>query len=249
MEKNKSKKRITTIITIIILALSINTKVKGAIAITEAGASVLTGKTISEFFDMAQQMKDPGQALEGTELDPHMATNKEWAAVSYLSNSNYGTGGAGQNNGMTVTINGNSHYSITDNITGVIDWGKTYSFTAGILSEADTNITDKTVRANGKSLIENIDNSSKVDQVDKVSLDEIAANRGWNNSVYYSQNYSDPYSVRIGLFSLMAGTFCGSNSAPWNTSRWSSRAWCEYYFPTSALIYIFVSMIFDRLFD
>ena len=217
------KIKILSITILLIITLGIINTVNGAIAIKEAGNTVLTGKTISEFFDMALQMKDAGQALEGTSLDPHMATNKEWAAVSYLSNSNYGTAGEGKNTGMTVTINWNSHYSTTDNITGVIDWGKNYSFTAGVLSEANTKITDETIKANGKSLIENIDNSSKVDQVDKVSLDEIAANKGWNNSVIYYKEYTDPYSARIGLFSLMAGGRNGSNTGPWYTMAQARR--------------------------
>lgn len=161
------KIKILSITILLIIAFGIINTVNGAIAIKEAGSTVLTGKTISEFFDMALQMKDAGQALEGTSLDPHMATNKEWAAVSYLSNSNYGTAGEGKNTGMTVTINGNSHYSTTDNITGVIDWGKLNTYTAGVLSGADTNVTNETIKANGISLINNITDDSKVDAINR----------------------------------------------------------------------------------
>lgn len=174
------KIKILSITILLIITLGIINTVNGAIAIKEAGSTVLTGKTISEFFDMALQMKDAGQALEGTSLDPHMATNKEWAAVSYLSNSNYGTAGEGKKTGLTVTINGNSHYSTTDNITGVIDWGKTHSFTAGVLSEADTKITDDTIRANGQSLINNAENLTRVEQVDKITKEEMGEIRGTN---------------------------------------------------------------------
>lgn len=204
----KKQIKIFLMFMLIILIFSLNNKVDGAIAIKEAGTSVLTGKTISEFFDMAQQMKDPGQALEGTELDPHMATNKEWAAVSYLSNSNYGTGGAGQNNGMTVTINGNSHYSTNDNITGVIDWGRNVSFTAGILSEADTKITDETIKANGQSLIENMENSSRVDSVDynKNDWESLYAGRDWyDTETRGGINFDWPYTSRHGLLGLKFG--------------------------------------------
>lgn len=175
----KKQIKICLMLILAILIFSINNKVNAAIAIKEAGTSVLTGKTISEFFDMAQQMTQAGQALEGTSLDPHMATNKEWAAVSYLSNSNYGTAGEGQNTGMTVTINGNSHYSTTDNITGVIDWGKKRSFTAGILIDADSNITNETIRANGKSLLDNYESLDKVDHIYGDYLDSIAATAWW----------------------------------------------------------------------
>lgn len=210
----KKQIKICLMLILAILIFSINNKVNAAIAIKEAGTSALTGKTISEFFDMAQQMTQSGQALEGTSLDPHMATNKEWAAVSYLSNSNYGTAGEGQNTGMTVTINGNSHYSTTDNITGVIDWGKTASFTAGILSDADTKITDETVRANGKSLI----NNSRVDIVDSLSAESVAC-LGWYGSMARKNqnNYARPYSARIGLYGMMIGYISDGMLAMWET--------------------------------
>lgn len=173
------KIKILSITILLIIAFGIINTVNGAIAIKEAGNTVLTGKTISEFFDMALQMKDAGQALEGTSLDPHMATNKEWAAVSYLSNSNYGTAGEGKNTGMTVTINGNSHYSTTDNITGVMDWGRARTFTAGLLSESNTKVTNDTIKANGKSLLNNYENSYKVDKITSVDFTSIAATSWW----------------------------------------------------------------------
>lgn len=213
----KKQIKICLMLVLVILIFSINNKVNAAIAIKEAGTSVLTEKTISEFFDMAQQMTQSGQALEGTSLDPHMATNKEWAAVSYLSNSNYGTAGEGQNTGITVTINGNSHYSTTDNITGVIDWGRTHSFTAGILSDADTKITDQTVRANGQSLITNIADDSKVDKFDMEDNSSIAVT-GWFNTglgldgaTMKGTNYDYPYSGRKGLFHFQGGRYNKNN--------------------------------------
>lgn len=214
----KKQIKICLMLVLVILIFSINNKVHAAIAIKEAGTSVLTGKTISEFFDMAQQMTQVGQALEGTSLDPHMATNKEWAAVSYLSNSNYGTAGEGKNTGMTVKINGNNHYSTTDNITGVMDWGKTGSFTAGILSDADTKITDETVRANGQSLI----NNSRVEIVDSLSAESVAC-LGWYGSMdrKKNKNYARPYSARVGLYGLCIGYTPNGNMDNWET-RYSS---------------------------
>lgn len=214
------KIKILSITILLIITLGIINTVNGAIAIKEAGSTVLTGKTISEFFDMALQMKDAGQALEGTSLDPHMATNKEWAAVSYLSNSNYGTAGEGKNTGMTVTINGNSHYSTTDNITGVIDWGKSFTFTAGVLANADANITNETVKSNGKSLIDNIQDSYKVDTLDNLgwgSQPEYAGQNYWyGNDSTCSNDYTQPYSIRSGNFSMKVGTGFGSNGPPWS---------------------------------
>ena len=206
------KIKILSITILLIIAFGIINTVNGAIAIKEAGNTVLTGKTISEFFDMALQMKDAGQALEGTSLDPHMATNKEWAAVSYLSNSNYGTAGKGKSTGMAVTINGNSHYSTNDNITGVIDWGKNRTFTAGIISTYE-NITDETVKNNGKSIIDNIGDANKVDTliIDGNYKNALAAtgwftNDAWGNwFIYGNTRYNFPYSVRKDNFGIMVG--------------------------------------------
>lgn len=230
----KKQVKLLLIVLVIGLIFSINANVKAAIAIKEAGNTVLTNKTISEFFDMAMQMKDAGQALEGTSLDPHMATNKEWAAVSYLSNSNYGTAGEGKNTGATVTINGNTHYSTTDNITGVIDWGKNNTFTAGIISKYQ-NITDETIKNNGKSIIDNIGDNSKVDIIDDNLVVKIAQ-RSWyeNTTYYYGTNPERPYTFRISLF----------RNRHWNLSRWQftkllffaiTRRCRRYYFPSNPL--------------
>lgn len=212
----KKQIKICLMLVLVILIFSINNKVNAAIAIKEAGTSVLTGKTISEFFDMAQQMTQAGQALEGTSLDPHMATNKEWAAVSYLSNSNYGTAGEGKNTGMTVKINGNNHYSTTDNITGVMDWGKTGSFTAGILSDADTKITDETVRANGQSLINNITDNKKVDVIGSSSSTEYYGGTQWFGPSLIGNDYDGPYSVRQDLLNIRIGRSIGYGAYPWS---------------------------------
>lgn len=199
------KIKILSITILLIITLGIINTVNGAIAIKEAGNTVLTGKTISEFFDMALQMKDAGQALEGTSLDPHMATNKEWAAVSYLSNSNYGTAGEGKNTGMTVTINGNSHYSTNDNITGVIDWGKNTTYAAGVIANYE-NITDETIKNNGKSILDNIGDNSKVDIIDDNLAVKIAQKSWYKNTIYYyGTNPERPYTFRSFLFGFGAG--------------------------------------------
>ncbi len=205
------KIKILSITILLIITFGIINTVNGAIAIKEAGNTVLTGKTISEFFDMALQMKDAGQALEGTSLDPHMATNKEWAAVSYLSNSNYGTAGEGKNTGMTVTINGNSHYSTNDNITGVIDWGKNTTYAAGVIANYE-NITDETIKNNGKSILDNIGDNSKVDIIDDNLAVKIAQKSWYKNTIYYyGTNPERPYTFRSFLFGFGAGYRPGDN--------------------------------------
>jgi hypothetical protein len=156
--KNQRIVRIITFI-LVISVLNINYSY-AAIQIKDTTASVLTGATISEFYDMAEEMKNAGHGLEGTTVDVKMANNYEWAAVSYFSNSNYGTGGAGKNTG--VLIEGTTHHSTNGNITGVMDWGKHYTYMAGIIaSYAETTLNSQY----GQSIIDN----AGTNRVDKFS--------------------------------------------------------------------------------
>ena len=87
------------------------------------GSNVLVNSTISNSYLLCQQMKNSGESLYGTTVKPHLATNKDWGAVSYLSNSIYGTNTEGQNTGVEVEINGVTYYSTTGNASGVMNWG------------------------------------------------------------------------------------------------------------------------------
>lgn len=217
-------KKITRILIIAIsFIILISIKSYGAVAITK-GTSVFTDRSISDFYDMCKEMKDVGQGLEGTTVDPHMATNKEWATVSYFSNSNYGTATVGKNTGIEVTIDEATYQSTNGNATGVMDWGKTITMTAGILSQyTDIQETD-TVYTNGKSIIENATNSQYVDIVDQVDYNSIARN-GWYNSQYRMENsLSYPYSVRFGLFGFNVGIGQGTNYYGYNSTTGAPNA-------------------------
>lgn len=87
------------------------------------GTDSIVNTTISNSYMLCQNMKNVGESLYGTTVLPHLATNKDWGAVSYLSNSIYGTNGTGGNTGVEVTIDGVKYYSTTNNITGVMNWG------------------------------------------------------------------------------------------------------------------------------
>lgn len=188
---------------IVFMILS-NIKSYGAVAITK-GTSVFTNRTISDFYDICREMKNAGQGLEGTSVDVHMATNKEWATVSYFSNSNYGTATQGQNKGISITIDGTDYYSTNGNATGVMNWGKKETYTAGVTDIYENIETTSTAYNNGKSIIKNATDSVHVDLVNKVSASSIAKN-GWYNSwndIKVNNNYI--YSVRLGLFGISAG--------------------------------------------
>ena len=214
----KNKRIIKILIfVIIVLLISIN-RSYAAIEIKDTTAAVFTNKTISEFYDMAEEMKNPGQGLEGSNVDVKMANNYEWAIVSYFSNSIYGTAGAGQNTGVQLTDS--THLSTNGNITGVMDWGKTVSFTAGIIKSWKNNdgtirITKDTVLENGSSII----NAADSNRVDKFTPAGIASeNFSIAKVKWYTVPWSfanagadTPFMVRTGLFGLIGGGSDGSH--------------------------------------
>lgn len=106
------------------------------------GTDSLVNTTVSNSFLLCRGMKAVGESLNGTTVDPHLATNKDWGAVSYLSNSIYGTNTLGKNTGVEVTIDNVKYYSTTTNITGVMNWGSNpnvtrYTQTALLISNYD----------------------------------------------------------------------------------------------------------------
>lgn len=185
------------------------TRSYAVIEIKDSTSPVFTNKTISEFYDMTEEMKNPGQGLEGSTVDVKMANNYEWAAVSYFSNSIYGTGGAGKDKG--VQLENSTHLSTNGNITGVMDWGNTRTFTAGIISKFnDEGVTLTT--AGGQSIInaaKNPDTSNRIDKIGSTSRESIAMMR-WYDDIenFYLGNLQDyPYSFRSGLFSFLGGNW------------------------------------------
>ena len=87
------------------------------------GTDQIVNTTVSNSYMLCQTMNAEGESLYGTTVVPHLATNKDWGAVSYLSNSIYGTNTAGKATGVQVTIDSVKYYSTTPNITGVMNWG------------------------------------------------------------------------------------------------------------------------------
>lgn len=201
MKVNKIIKILTLGIIFMILS---NIKSYGAVAITK-GTSVFTNRTISDFYDICKEMKNVGQGLEGTDVDVHMATNKEWATVSYFSNSNYGTATQGKNNGTSVTIDGTDYYSTNGNATGVMNWGKIMTYTSGVLSNYTNIGTTSTLYNNGRSIIQNATDSVHVDLINSVSRSSIGATGWYSTQTQMGENTEFPYSARRGLFGILVG--------------------------------------------
>lgn len=202
----KMKKIVIAIIFVLVsLLLSYNASYAAVIESKDSTGQVVTGGTISDFYVMAEGLKGTGQGLEGTSVDVKMANNYEWAAVSYFSNSAYGTGG-GTNSGISVS----NHYSTNGNITGVMDWGKTKTYTAGIISD----YASKTLTTAGNLTLEPTTNAilnaagtgNRVDKFPKLNHNEDIAFTGWyGNWKHCSDNANRPYSLRAGFFGFAGG--------------------------------------------
>lgn len=129
------------------------------------GKDAIVNTTVSNSYLLCQGMKDTGGSLKGATVQPHLATNKDWGAVSYLSNSIYGTNTAGGNNGLPVTINGVNYYSTTTNITGVMNWGSNpnktlWTQTSGLISnynENSSNLVTELFKNRNTKYVEYID--------------------------------------------------------------------------------------------
>lgn len=196
----KYKKLRISILFVICMTLVIAPKVNAKTSIEiKANGNIYTNKTVSEFFDESMAMKNTGESLEGSNVNVHMATNLDWAIVSYFSNSAYGTNGEGKNTGTAITIDGKTgHYSTNGNITGVMDWGMNRTYTAGLRTDYQ-DITDETIKGNISSLVANVNNSRYVD------IFPIANWRDIQSIAAYSQWYHDPLSVYTGGTNAIIG--------------------------------------------
>lgn len=196
----KYKKLGISILFVICMTLVIAPKVNAKTSIEiKANGNIYTNKTVSEFFDESIAMKNTGESLEGSNVNVHMATNLDWAIVSYFSNSAYGTNGEGKNTGTAITIDGKAgHYSTNGNITGVMDWGMNRTYTAGLRTDYQ-DITDETVKGNISSLVANVNNSRYVD------IFPIANWRDIQSIAAYSRWYHDPLSVYTGGTNAIIG--------------------------------------------
>lgn len=176
------------------------------------GSNVLVNTTVSNSYSLCQQMTRSGESLYGTTVQPHLATNKDWGAVSYLSNSIYGTNTQGQNTGTQITINGVNYYSTTGNASGVMNWGANpnkglQTQTAGInTTEPPSSISENVAELvsaamNNSNFAELLlSNQSRVG----MAMDEIS-NYSFVTVKQRDSYTSYPISLRSGLFGYKVG--------------------------------------------
>ena len=116
---------------------------------TGDGKDAFVNVSASDSFTLCRGMKtNTGESLKGSNVDVHLATNKDWGAVSYLANSIYGSNKTGGKKGTVQTINGVSYYSTTTNITGVMNWdanpnvNRRSVYTAGLVADCISGYND-----------------------------------------------------------------------------------------------------------
>ena len=177
---------------------------------TGDGKNAIVNISVSDSFTMCKGMKtNTGESLKDTGVDVHLATNKDWGAVSYLSNSIYGTNTTGGNTGITVTISGVNYYSTTTNITGIMNWGSNpnktmYTQTAGLESANSPGVSSVTELYNNRETkyVEYIDPRSAAN-TKGMAIHETSGLFG--SAISTGTWYNCPGSARKGLFSVDFG--------------------------------------------
>ena len=226
----KRKILISLIISIAILAISTISFAAVEIVPSKngAGTDAIVNVTVSDSYLLCRGMKNIGESLYGcgANVEPHLATNKDWGAVSYLSNSIYGTNTTGGNTGKTVSINGVSYYSTTPNITGVMNWGSNpnstrITHTAGLCSDYQTNnyITELVSNSSTKFVeLINISTFNATTNAGMALSENISAGTPKNNGSRQAHSVT----LRLGMFgynirnnsgSLSIATYGGETSS------------------------------------
>ena len=204
------KKKVKIINIVMLLSIVALLPKSNAALVSKSGTSALVNTTVSNSYLLCQGMKGVGESLygSGSNVQPHLATNKDWGAVSYLSNSIYGTNTKGGNNGLTVSINGTNYYSTNGNTSGVMNWGTKYTQTAGLINNCTSgndNIMELYNNRNTK-YVEYIDARSEAN-TKGMSTNEI---KGIYDSTYGSGiDTNFPCSTRFGLFGYRFGDSSG----------------------------------------
>ena len=97
------------------------------------GTNAHTNISISEAYEYCFKLRENSNTstLGDNKLDPHLSLNKDWGAVAYLSYSGYGK--VRSSSAPTVSINSRSYTTTTGNKTGVLDLGKSNTFTSSFV--------------------------------------------------------------------------------------------------------------------
>ena len=202
-------RRLKIISIVMLLSIVVLLPKSNAALVSKPGTSPLVNTTVSNSYLLCHKMKGLGESLygAGSNVQPHLATNKDWGAVSYLSNSIYGTNTTGGNTGITVTISGVNYYSTTTNITGVMNWGinpnvRRFTQTAGLINNYSLGSNNVTELYNNRE-------TKYVEYINPTSVEDSNGMSIKSYGFYTGTDTAHPGSMRNGLF---MGNF-GANNA------------------------------------
>ncbi len=194
-------RKVLKLISIIILTMLLSTiaTISNAGVEVKSGTTPYTSITVSGSYQVCFDMRYGG-TLGSNSLDPHLTTNADWAAAAYLGLSDYGDVRDGD--GTSVTIDGTSYNSTTNNITGVMNMGKTFTQTASLFPGAST--------SSYRTALENNINTKYVETLGTTMEDATNKGRaygetsGWYGSLSYYPSTGWPVEIRKDVLS-----FCG----------------------------------------
>lgn len=233
---NMKNKIITNLILLVSLSVVLSPIVNAASQIeiipTEQG---MRNVNVSTAFVTCRNLDSTSSTLGTTGLDPHLTTNLDWGAVSYLANSNYGVGAnghtietqgkAGKKITVTEKVGNNNvdytYYSTTGNATGIMDWGAnptavTYTQTAGILNSATEENTGNSY--NNVKVLLTYNNTRYVEKLSNINntvgmaISETVARPDWTGVEawnIFNPSSSYPIMTRNGLFGFNIGQAAG----------------------------------------
>lgn len=221
--KTRVKINIAIMSSIVAIGL-LTTKVSASQIEIKPTAKGARSVTVSQSYVTCRNLDNVSSTLGTTALDPHLVTNKDWGAVAYLANSDYGVGAEGHSSssqgksGKEITIDSIKYYSTSGNATGVMNWGAnpnetTYTQVASLTScvTSLSQIQSEDIRNNMKTIVNNTE-TRYVERVNDsntlgMALTEV---NGWgiNNWNRVSGSYpGNPAGIRCGFFGYKVGAY------------------------------------------
>ena len=219
------RKKLLILNILFLLLIAIAQKSYAAIEVKPSPAAnsnnVMRNTSVSNSYLLCQNMTKKGESLYGATVLPHLTTNTDWGAVSYLSNSIYGTNSAGKNTGTKVTIDGVDYYSTTGNNSGVMNWGvncyirELWTQTSSLITAYVNDSSTSSAKNNVTELENAVKNNSKF--VDIVNTESLTVDNSlgmaikevflynWGNWKSAKQDINYPITIRQGLFGFECG--------------------------------------------
>ena len=224
-------KKKVILISIMVLFMAILTqKSYAAIEIkpsaTASASGVFTNSSVSNSYLLCQKMTEKGESLYGSTVVPHLSTNKDWGAVSYLANSIYGTNSEGKNTGVKLeNINGVAYYSTTKNVTGVMNWGANcyntnlYTQTASLMKQYKDEVKNGTSASTARNNVTELEKAALTDSrfVEVINTGSLTTTSttgmalaetsgySWGNWHGIGSSSDYPMFIRQGLFVFVVG--------------------------------------------